>query len=186
MATQLATTTGQPEIVKFRGQLEQRAGELKMVLPSHITPEKFQRTMLTAVQADPDLLSADRQSLILACMRAAQDGLLPDKREAAVVVFNENKKVDGNWIRRKIATYLPMVYGLRKKILQSGEVTALEVGIVYRKELESGDFVELFGFRESAGTTFVIVDLQTSNGVLEFLNISSIQSVECKQFVEVA
>lgn len=142
---------GKPEIVKFRGQLEQRANELKMVLPSHITPEKFQRTILTAVQGDPDLLSADRQSLILACMRAAQDGLLPDKREAAIVVFNENKKVDGNWIKRKVATYLPMVYGLRKKILQSGEVAALEVGIVYRKELENGDFYYRVGVEPPLG-----------------------------------
>lgn len=147
----MTTTTGQPEIVKFRSQLEQRAGELKMVLPSHITPEKFQRTILTAVQGDPDLLGADRQSLILACMRAAQDGLLPDKREAAIVVFNENKKVDGNWVQRKVATYLPMVYGLRKKILQSGEVAALEVGIVYRKELEAGDFYYRVGVEPPLG-----------------------------------
>lgn len=145
------TAAGQPEIAKFRSQLEQRAAELKMVLPSHITPEKFQRTILTAVQGDPDLLSADRKSLILACMRAAQDGLLPDKREAAIVVFNENKKVDGVWINRKVATYLPMVYGLRKKILQSGEVAALEVGIVYRKELEGGDFYYRVGVEPPLG-----------------------------------
>lgn len=138
-------------LVKFRSQLEQRAGELKMVLPSHITPEKFQRTILTAVQGDPDLLSADRQTLILACMRAAQDGLLPDKREAAIVVFNENKKIDGQWVKRKVATYLPMVYGLRKKILQSGDVASLEVGIVYRKELEGGDFYYRIGVEPPLG-----------------------------------
>jgi recombination protein RecT len=147
----MTTTATSNPLVKFRAQLEQRAGELKMVLPSHITPEKFQRTILTAVQGDPDLLSADRQSLILACMRAAQDGLLPDKREAAIVVFNENKKVDGQWVKRKVATYLPMVYGLRKKILQSGEVAALEVGIVYRKELESNDFYYRVGVEPPLG-----------------------------------
>ncbi len=140
-----------PEIVKFRGQLEQRANELKMALPSHISPEKFQRTIITAVQGDPSLLDADRQSLILACMRAAQDGLMPDKREAAIVVFVENKKVDGGWQKRKVATYLPMVYGLRKKILQSGDVTALEVGIVYRKELEGGDFYYRVGVEPPLG-----------------------------------
>lgn len=153
MATNLATVASgsPPEIVKFRSQLEQRAGELKMALPAHITPEKFQRTILTAVQGDPSLLDADRQSLILACMRAAQDGLLPDKREAAIVVFVENKKVDGGWQKRKVATYLPMVYGLRKKILQSGEVAALEVGIVYRKEYEAGDFYYRVGVEPPLG-----------------------------------
>lgn len=146
MASQAIATTGQarqvPEVVKFREQLEQRAAEIKMALPAHISAEKFQRTVITAVQSDPDLLTADRQSLILACMKAAQDGLLPDKREAAIVIFKENKKQpDGSWQQRKLAQYMPMVYGLRKKILQSGEVAALEVGIVYRAEVENGRFL---------------------------------------------
>jgi recombination protein RecT len=35
---------------------------------------------------------------------------------------------------------MPMVYGLRKKILQSAEVVALEVGVVYKIESENGYF----------------------------------------------
>jgi recombination protein RecT len=141
MANEVTTTQAQPEIVKFRSELEGRAGELKMVLPEHITPEKFQRTIVTTVMSDPELLRADRRSLLLACMKAAQDGLLPDKREAAIVVFKENKKIDGQWQSKLIAQYLPMVYGLRKKILQSGEVKALEVGVVYKAEVEAGKFL---------------------------------------------
>ena len=140
--TAIATTDARPgnELVKFREQLEQRAGELKMVLPSHISPEKFQRTILTAAQQNPQLLTVDRRSLVLACMKAAQDGLLPDGREAAIIPFKENKKIDGEWQTRWVAVYMPMVYGLRKKILQSGEVVALEVGVVYRKEVETNHF----------------------------------------------
>jgi hypothetical protein len=52
-------------LVRFRSQLEQRTNEFKMALPSHIKPDQFQRTIVTAVQADPELLNADRQSLIL-------------------------------------------------------------------------------------------------------------------------
>lgn len=128
-------------IVKLRGQLEQRANEFKMVLPSHIKPEQFQRTIITAVQADPELLNADRQSLILACMKAAQDGLLPDKREAALVVYKENKNVNGQWIEKKVVQYLSMVYGLRKKILQSREVTDIKASVVYRREVMDGHFI---------------------------------------------
>ena len=145
MATQLAT---QPQpgtlahaTVQFRTQLEKRADEFKMVLPGHITPEKFQRTILTAIQSDPDLLKADRQSLILACMKAAQDGLLPDKREAALVVFNVNKKVGDAWEQHKLIQYLPMVFGLRKKVLQSGEIKDITAKVVYRREVEEGYFV---------------------------------------------
>ncbi len=128
-------------MVKFRGQLEQRANEFKMVLPSHITPEKFQRTVMTAVQGDPELLRADRQSLVLACMKAAQDGLLPDKREAALVIFSTRQKQDGEWVSVKLVQYMPMVFGLRKKILQSGEISAIETNVVYRAEAEGGAFI---------------------------------------------
>lgn len=128
-------------LLKFRGQLEQRANEFKMVLPTHIKPEQFQRTIVTAVQADPELLNADRQSLILACMKAAQDGLLPDKREAALVVYKESKNINGQWVEKKVVQYLPMVYGLRKKILQSREVTDIKASVVYRREYEEGHFL---------------------------------------------
>lgn len=130
-----------PPIVKLSNQLEQRAVEFKKALPSHITPEKLQRTIVTAATNNPDLLTADRQSLIVAAMKAAQDGLLPDGREAALVVFNTREKgADGQWYTRKLIQYMPMVYGLRKKILQSGEVSTMTVGVVYRTEYESGAF----------------------------------------------
>lgn len=129
-------------MVQFKGQLEQRAAQFKSVLPSHITVEQFQRTILTAVQSDPDLLKASRNSLMLACMKAAQDKLLPDKREAALVIFNNRQKDgQGKWQTVKEVVYMPMVYGLRKKILQSGEVVDITTAVVYRQEVESGRFI---------------------------------------------
>lgn len=131
-----------PPIVKLGSQLEQRAAEFKKALPSHITPEKLQRTIITAAQNNPDLLMADRQSLITSAMKAAQDGLLPDGREAALVIFNTREKdAQGNWYSKKLAQYMPMVYGLRKKIVQSGEIVSLQTGLVYRAEMEAGAFL---------------------------------------------
>jgi recombination protein RecT len=54
----VATSRDANPLVQFREQLEQRAGELKMALPSHISPAKFQRTIITAVQQNPDLLGS--------------------------------------------------------------------------------------------------------------------------------
>jgi len=131
-----------PPIVKLGTQLEQRADEFKKALPSHISPDKLQRTIITAAQNNPDLLSADRQSLITSCMKAAQDGLLPDGREAALVIFNTREKgADGQFHSKKLCQYMPMVYGLRKKIVQSGEVVSLQTGLVYRAEMEKGAFI---------------------------------------------
>jgi len=134
-------------ITVLRTQLEQRATEFRMVLPAHISPDKFQRTILTAVQNSPnnDLLMCDRRSLLTACMKAAQDGLLPDGREAAIVPFNTRMKVDGEWRWVKLAQYMPMVYGLRKKILQSDEVTDIYAAVVYRQELEAERFIHREG-----------------------------------------
>ena len=141
MATQLATRQDNPHAM-LRHQLESRADDFKMALPAHITPEKFQRTVLTAAQSNPDILRADRASLITAAMKAAQDGLLPDGREAALVTFNTRKKdAQGQWSTVTLAQYMPMVFGLRKKILQSGEISAIETNVVYRREVDEGHFI---------------------------------------------
>lgn len=123
-------------------QLEERHESYRMALPSHIKPEDLQRTVVMAAQQNPKLLEADRRSLMLSCMKAAQDGLLPDGREAALVPFVTRKKdAQGRWNSHVEAQYLPMVYGLRKKILQSDEIATMTVGVVYRAEYESGRFL---------------------------------------------
>jgi recombination protein RecT len=144
--TQIAERREQPPLVKLNSQLEDRAAEFKKALPSHISPEKLQRTIMTAAQNNPDILLADRQSLITSCMKAAQDGLLPDGREAALVIFNNRVKgADGQWYTQKIITYMPMAFGLRKKIMQSGDISSLQTGLVYRAELEAGAFIYEIG-----------------------------------------
>ena len=129
-------------MITLRRQLERRAEEFRMVLPDHISPAKFQRTLLTAVQTNPDLLACDRRSFLTSCMKAAQDGLLPDGREAAIVPFKSRvKDPERGWVEVRLAQYLPMVFGLRKKILQSGEIADLFAAVVYRQEIERGLFV---------------------------------------------
>lgn len=128
----------------YRGlerSLSTRVAGLKDALPKHIDPAKFQRTVMTAAQSNPDLLAADRASLITACMKCAQDGLLPDGREAALVIYSTRQKQGSQWVSVKTVQYLPMVYGLRKKILQSGEISTLETNVVYRAEVDSGAFI---------------------------------------------
>lgn len=145
MATQVAERPEAEEATKplvvLRAQLEQRASEFAMVLPAHISPDRFQRTLLTAVQQSPELMRCERRSFLTACFKAAQDGLLPDGREAAIVPFKHRYKDADGWHQDLIAQYMPMLFGLRKKILQSGEVTDLHADVVYRQELDAGRFV---------------------------------------------
>jgi len=135
-----------PPIDKLKANLSTRANEFKVALPSHISVDKFQRTIATAAMSNPKLLECDRTSLLLASMKLAQDGLLPDGREAALVPFKQSFKGDDNqWYERWLIQPMPMVYGLRKKILQSGQVVSLETGVVYRAEADSGHFIYEIG-----------------------------------------
>lgn len=140
-APQSVATRDDNPLVQLRGQLAQRAEEFKAVLPTHIAPDRFQRTVLTAVQASPSLLQADRRSFITSCFKAAQDGLLPDGREAALVVYSTRRKGPNGWETVKQVSYLPMVYGLRKKILQSEEIVDIFAAVVYRQEIDAKRFI---------------------------------------------
>lgn len=128
------TTTELTPMEAMRGTLTRMSAEFKAALPPQIPVEKFIRTTLTAVQMNPELLAADRRSLLGAAMKAAQDGLMMDGREAAPVIFNtkEGKKVQ----------YMPMIGGILKKMRNSGELASIGAHVVYERdhfEYELGD-----------------------------------------------
>ena len=119
----------------FRGQLERRQSEIAAVLPQHISIERFVRTALTAVLLKPDILNADRGSLMVACYRAAQDGLMPDGKEGAFVMYNTKVKNDqGRDVWVPAVQWLPMVGGVVKKMRNSGELASLVAHEVYAKD----------------------------------------------------
>lgn len=124
----------------LKHQLENSRGEFAKLVGSPANAEKFIRVVLNAVLANPELLDASRASLVGACMKAAQDGLLPDGREAVLNIYNTKVKVtvpgarggqrtEERWEKR--AQYLPMVGGLVKKLYASGEVVSVDAAVVY-------------------------------------------------------
>ena len=113
----------------MRGTLTNMKTEFEAALPAQIPVDKFIRTTLTAVQMNPDLLGADRKSLLGTCMKAAQDGLLLDGREAAPVIFRSKS---GPTVQ-----YMPMIAGVLKKIRNSGELSSISAQVAY-----SSDFFE--------------------------------------------
>lgn len=131
MATQPAERRENPVAV-IRQNLDQMAPQFKAALPAHITVEKFTRVAMTAIQNNPDLANADRNSLFGSIVRLAQDGLLPDGREAAIVLFGGK------------AQAMPMIAGILKKLRQSGEIAKVSAQVVY----EHDEFVWHLGFDE--------------------------------------
>jgi len=115
-----------PAIDVVRQTIEAMEPQFVMALPPQINPKKFIRTTITAVQMNQDLLACDRRSLLGSCMKAAQDGLLIDGREAALVIFN----VKGT----PHAQYMPMIGGLLKKLRNSGELASISANVAYTND----------------------------------------------------
>lgn len=120
--TQVATRRVSP-MAEVRVDLERMSGQFKAALPAHIPLERFARVVMTAIQNNPRLMNCSRTSLWNAAVKAAQDGLLPDGREGAIIDFKGQ------------AMFLPMVAGIRKKARNSGEITTWDSAVVYENDL---------------------------------------------------
>jgi recombination protein RecT len=118
-------------ITRFRGDLEKMRPQFAMAMPPGKV-DRFIRTVMTAVQANPKLLKCTPQSLLTACMKAAQDDLLPDGREGAIVPFGDKDEDGGR--ASDTASWMPMVAGLRKKARNSGEISDWYVELVHQDD----------------------------------------------------
>ncbi|MET3710369.1 recombination protein RecT [Sphingomonas trueperi] len=177
MATQIAHREEQRAnpVAVIRQNLQNMAPELKAALPAHVSVEKFTRVAMTAIQNNPQLQNAERRSLFGAIVRLAQDGLLPDGREAAIVMFGQQ------------AQAMPMIAGVLKKIRQSGDVCYVSAQIVY----ENDRFKWTLGFDESvehepapldqdpgeAVAAYAVAVLKDGSRLLEVMRKSEIEKV---------
>lgn len=118
-------------VTAFKNQIANNEREFKAALPAHIPVERFMRVVTTAVTSNADLLQADRRSLFEAATKAAQDGLLPDGREGALVIYNTKVKEGGKefWIKK--VQWMPMIAGILKKVRNSGELSTIVARVVY-------------------------------------------------------
>lgn len=116
--------------VQFQKHIGARTMQFEALLKgSGVDPAKFMQIVTTAVLSSEQLLECHINSVLLAALEAAQDGLMPDGNEGAIIAFNDK------YVGRR-ATWIPMVSGLLKKIIQSGEVTGFTCEVVH----EGDDF----------------------------------------------
>ena len=80
--------------VTLNDYIKKMQGEIAKALPSVITPERFTRMTLTAVNSNPELAKCDKLSFLAAMMSAAQLGLEPNTPlgQAYILPFKNNKK----------------------------------------------------------------------------------------------
>lgn len=155
----------------FRRELDSMEEQFKAALPAQIPVERFKRVVMTAIQNNPDLLGASRRSLWNSAMRAAQDGLLPDGREGAMVLFG------------KQAQFLAMVGGLRKKVRNSGDLATWDVYAVHEGdefEYQLGDepMIRHKPNLEKPGKLIAVYSIATLKSGEKSRDVMSISEVE--------
>jgi phage RecT family recombinase len=140
----MASPSPQNEVVvrqtSFQGEVEAYSANIRDALPPHVSVAKFKRVLITAVGQNPDLLYANRRTLFIAALRAASEGLLPDGRECALVVFNtEVKQRDPQTgldrkFRMDVVQYMPMIAGIRKRMRNSGDILSATAEVVHKND----------------------------------------------------
>jgi recombination protein RecT len=94
--------------------------QIKNSLPEGVSLERFKQVTITAVRSDPSLITGNQNSLFASVVKCAQDGLLPDGREAALVKFGQD------------IVYMPMIGGFRKIAAEHG--WAIDTQVVYAND----------------------------------------------------
>lgn len=135
MSKETSIAKKEKPIEKFCQLIDAKQPTFAAALPPHIPFDRFRSVVISALSLDPALLSADSSSLFTSCLQAASDGLLPNKRESALVIFKKKVKIDGveKWI--EAVQYMPMIAGILKKMRQSGEVSSFTAQCVYERDL---------------------------------------------------
>jgi recombination protein RecT len=111
--------------------VDKRAPSFRKLLPPSIPVDRFISATKTALLTVPGLVNCEPQSVILACMRCAADGLVPDGRKAVLVVGRSKR---GNqWV--DIAQYWQMAQGLQDIVFRTGKVIRLESRTVHANDV---------------------------------------------------
>lgn len=144
--TETSREVSDPRKEKFTDWAAKRENEIAAAMPLNregqpvIPIGRFVRALLTTVSMNPKLLRADRRTLSDAISRCAQDGLLPDGREAALVPFDVNRKIGDQWEKVLSVVYVPMIGGYRRLVREAGIDWKLRVvHAADMFEFESGD-----------------------------------------------
>jgi recombination protein RecT len=163
------------EEVKATLASEAMKKQFLMALPPQIPIERFVRVAMTAISKAPDIADCTRESLYGAFMAAAQDGLLPDGREAAIVKYGT------------AAQYMPMARGILKKIRNSGELGMIHVELIHRDEEftyhvdENGPHLfhkpQVFGSKGVIDGVYAIAKTKDGESYIEVMNREEVEEV---------
>lgn len=105
---------------------------------------RIKNTLMIALRRDAKLAGCTEDSLQTAVMKCAADGLVPDGKEAVILVYNTKVKTpDGKERWDPIANYQPMVHGIIKRMKELGAVHSIVVDVVREKDKFHANMADL-------------------------------------------
>jgi recombination protein RecT len=120
-----------PNLPAAIAAVESRLPELKQLLPADVPIATFFAHFKTAAMQTQGLLDCTPRSVVLACVRAANDGLVVDGREAVIIVRNQKQK-DGSW--QRVAVYQRMYSGTLKRVRAALPGCSVEARLVFQAD----------------------------------------------------
>jgi recombination protein RecT len=175
------------ELTTIQTQLITELPDLKTILPKHISGDEFVRCAAVAMVNNDLLMNCDRKSLLMSLSACAQDGLIPDGKEAALIPFNCNTAKKGEppaWVNK--AQYMPMIDGVLKRARMSGEIKTIASKAVYENDAfdywldEEGEHINYRPVHSEKGNfklAFAFAKMNNGELLVEVMNKDEIDKV---------
>jgi recombination protein RecT len=167
----------------YRDLLEKQVSNFLMVMPED-TVRRFLHNVYTQINDKVELRRCDPRSVVMACRRAAEDGLMLNGVEAALVPYKDGDR--GTYS----AQYLPMVQGIRAKVLRSGLISDVNAQVVFEGDefdfaLGDRPFIhhkksETGGLKRPIKWVYSIATFKDGTVSREVMNIDEIMDIAAK------
>jgi recombination protein RecT len=152
--------------------------QVSKALPKHLTPERFVRIAVTAINKIPMLAQCDQASFFNALLTLSQLGLEPDGRRAHLIPFRNNKK--GIVECQLIIDYK----GLVELINNTGEVANVHADVICENDIfeyDKGDIKRHeIDFKKSRGdvyAAYAIIRFKDGTEKCEVMTREEIESI---------
>jgi recombination protein RecT len=154
--------------------------EIIRALPSHVTPDRFIRVMLTALTKNPKLLECTQESVMRCMMEAASIGLELDGRRAHPIPYFDGKL-------KAMACQLIVDYkGLVEVVRRSGDVSSIRAELVCENDefgWVNGEITHEIDWRKPRGNVqavYAIAKLKSGEVQSSTLTKEEVESIRAR------
>jgi len=127
-------------VKSLREMVQAQVGEIAKALPNgtEAQAERYARIIQTEIRKNPKLLEVSPPTFFGAVLTAAQMGLeFGPLQQAYIVPFNNNKKINGQWVKISEAQLIIGYKGWLSLMDRSSQIESVSARTVYK-----GDFID--------------------------------------------